>query len=224
MGSLSLLQWIFPTQESTWGLLHCRGDSLPTELSDKSSKYRSLGLKNLGILSCMSVFCKWEMPVGFRRACGDWFSPEIWKQSSFPTVVPDLSLLYAVWIQNKDHLTQRLECYLEWFVFICCSLLTCVICIYLLFAVNLCNLILIQINPYEFEALTLGSVENWSLCPRLWLNLPCWPALVPSHKIRRLLQSLADVTEQPVGLSKEILVSQQFLSLHMSAESTTFLN
>ena len=24
MGSLSLLQWIFPTQESNWGLLHCR--------------------------------------------------------------------------------------------------------------------------------------------------------------------------------------------------------
>ena len=23
MGSLSLLQWIFPTQESNWGLLHC---------------------------------------------------------------------------------------------------------------------------------------------------------------------------------------------------------
>ena len=24
VGSLSLLQWIFPTQESNWGLLHCR--------------------------------------------------------------------------------------------------------------------------------------------------------------------------------------------------------
>ena len=24
MGSLSLLQWIFPTQESNWGLLPCR--------------------------------------------------------------------------------------------------------------------------------------------------------------------------------------------------------
>ena len=24
MGSLSLLQWIFPTQESNWGILHCR--------------------------------------------------------------------------------------------------------------------------------------------------------------------------------------------------------
>ena len=23
VGSLSLLQWIFPTQESNWGLLHC---------------------------------------------------------------------------------------------------------------------------------------------------------------------------------------------------------
>ena len=34
--SLSLLQWIFPTQESNQGLLHCRQiDSLPTELSGK---------------------------------------------------------------------------------------------------------------------------------------------------------------------------------------------
>ena len=24
VGGLSLLQWIFPTQESNWGLLHCR--------------------------------------------------------------------------------------------------------------------------------------------------------------------------------------------------------
>ena len=24
LGSLSLLLWIFPTQESNWGLLHCR--------------------------------------------------------------------------------------------------------------------------------------------------------------------------------------------------------
>ena len=39
VGSLSLLQRIFPTQESNWGLLHCRRldslDSLPTELSWK---------------------------------------------------------------------------------------------------------------------------------------------------------------------------------------------
>ena len=36
VGSLSLLQGIFPTQESNRGLLHCR-DSLPTELSGKAS-------------------------------------------------------------------------------------------------------------------------------------------------------------------------------------------
>ena len=52
-------------------------DSLPTELSGKPNIYKSLGLKNLGMLSCMSVFCKCEMPVGFRRAYGDRFSPEI---------------------------------------------------------------------------------------------------------------------------------------------------
>ena len=35
VGSLSLLQWIFPTQESNQGLLHCRLIILPTELSGK---------------------------------------------------------------------------------------------------------------------------------------------------------------------------------------------
>ena len=35
MGSLSLLQRIFPTQELNWDLLHCRQDFLPTELLGK---------------------------------------------------------------------------------------------------------------------------------------------------------------------------------------------
>ena len=35
VGSLSLLQGIFPTQESNWGLLHCRQILLSTELSGK---------------------------------------------------------------------------------------------------------------------------------------------------------------------------------------------
>ena len=36
VGSLFLLQWIFPTQEWNWGRLRCRqADSLPTELSGK---------------------------------------------------------------------------------------------------------------------------------------------------------------------------------------------
>ena len=39
VGSLSLLQWIFPNQELNWGLLHCRWtDSLPAELSGKPIK------------------------------------------------------------------------------------------------------------------------------------------------------------------------------------------
>ena len=39
VGGLSLLQWIFPTQGSNPGLLHCswQVDSLPTELSGKPS-------------------------------------------------------------------------------------------------------------------------------------------------------------------------------------------
>ena len=35
VGSLSLLQRIFPTQELSQGLLHLQADSLPTELSGK---------------------------------------------------------------------------------------------------------------------------------------------------------------------------------------------
>ena len=35
VGSLSLLQWIFLTQESNWGLRHCRQILLPTELLGK---------------------------------------------------------------------------------------------------------------------------------------------------------------------------------------------
>ena len=35
MGSLSLLQWIFPIQESNQGLLHCRQILLPAELPGK---------------------------------------------------------------------------------------------------------------------------------------------------------------------------------------------
>ena len=39
--SQSLLQWIFPTQESNWGLLHCRQIFLSTELSGSSQYMRS---------------------------------------------------------------------------------------------------------------------------------------------------------------------------------------
>ena len=35
VGSLSLLQWIFPTQELNWGLLHCRW--IPYQLSYQGS-------------------------------------------------------------------------------------------------------------------------------------------------------------------------------------------
>ena len=37
VGSLSLLQGIFPTQESTWGLLHCR--LIPYQLSYQGSPF-----------------------------------------------------------------------------------------------------------------------------------------------------------------------------------------
>ena len=45
VGSLSLLQGIFPTQELNRGLLHCRLDSLPAELPGKPT-FHSASIKN----------------------------------------------------------------------------------------------------------------------------------------------------------------------------------
>ena len=45
MGSLSLLQQIFPTQESNWGLLH--GRRILYQLSDQESRYFFLFLKDI---------------------------------------------------------------------------------------------------------------------------------------------------------------------------------
>ena len=42
VGSLSLLQRIFPSQESNQGFLHCQEDSLPTELPGKPQDTVSL--------------------------------------------------------------------------------------------------------------------------------------------------------------------------------------
>ena len=46
MGSLSLLQWIFPTQESNQGLLHCRQIlyQLSYEGTQECSNYHTIAL------------------------------------------------------------------------------------------------------------------------------------------------------------------------------------
>ena len=44
VGSLSLLQWIFLTQESNWGFLHCR--QILYELSCKGSPFPFIDKKN----------------------------------------------------------------------------------------------------------------------------------------------------------------------------------
>ena len=63
MGSLPFLQWIFLTQESNWGLLHCRwilyqlsyqGTGVPKSLywkcvSELTIPWRALGVQNLNI-------------------------------------------------------------------------------------------------------------------------------------------------------------------------------
>ena len=55
VGSLSLLQQIFPTQESNRGLLHCRQIFLPTELSGKPRKKGGKDLPNTGFHGRMSA-------------------------------------------------------------------------------------------------------------------------------------------------------------------------
>ena len=57
VGSLSLLQWIFPTQESNWGLLHCR--QILYQLKYQESPIDTTeGLRLLGPL-CLSHRLLW---------------------------------------------------------------------------------------------------------------------------------------------------------------------
>ena len=60
VGSLSLLQWIFPTQKSNWGLLHCRRTLY--QLSSQGSPKIDLGLMPIpGDPKCSLV--KWTVRV-----------------------------------------------------------------------------------------------------------------------------------------------------------------
>ena len=45
VGSLSLLQWIFPTQESNWGLLHCRQILHQLSYPESQEELKSLLIK-----------------------------------------------------------------------------------------------------------------------------------------------------------------------------------
>ena len=47
MGSLSLLQWIFPTQESNWDLLHCR--QILYQLSYQGIHFEVAGMVKFGV-------------------------------------------------------------------------------------------------------------------------------------------------------------------------------
>ena len=58
VGSLSLLQWIFLTQELNQGLLQIQADSLPTELSEKPSILSMLLLLKIRNLFCLKEIKK----------------------------------------------------------------------------------------------------------------------------------------------------------------------
>ena len=55
VGSLSLFQGIFPTQELNPGLPHCRLDSLPTEPQGQSKIPVQTQELNLGLLHCRQI-------------------------------------------------------------------------------------------------------------------------------------------------------------------------
>ena len=78
VGSLSLLQGIFPTQGSNPGLPHCRADSLPTESPGKSKNTRvgSLSLLQWIFLTQKSnwglLHCRWILnQLSYQRSQGE---------------------------------------------------------------------------------------------------------------------------------------------------------
>ena len=60
VGSLSLLQWIFPTQESN-GVPCIAADSLPTELSGKQIE-AGLSQKRMDVIGTPLQYFAWKIP------------------------------------------------------------------------------------------------------------------------------------------------------------------
>ena len=71
VGSLSLLQEILPTQESNWGLLHCR--RILYQLSNEEAHI------------CLKLILSWKGGQNFRK-------------QSFPSYVGLISTKIAVWL------------------------------------------------------------------------------------------------------------------------------
>ena len=65
VGSLSLLQGIFPTQESNQGLLHCR--QILYQLSYQGNPYFLWSLTNYMFQTLFKIFCGLHLEVGFLR-------------------------------------------------------------------------------------------------------------------------------------------------------------
>ena len=83
MNSLSLLQWIFLTQESNWGFLHCR--QILYQLSyqgDHKNKYKVK--VNVYLLSRVRLSHQAPLTMGFPRQ-------EYWSGLSFPS--PEISTM-----------------------------------------------------------------------------------------------------------------------------------
>ena len=65
VGSLSLIQGIFPTQESNWGLLHCRW--ILYQLNYQGSPSILLIIKRIHLQCRRSPFDSWVMKTRWRR-------------------------------------------------------------------------------------------------------------------------------------------------------------
>ena len=63
LGSLSLLQWIFPTQESNWGLRHCR--QILNQLSYQGSKHELCPSKKICSSWNLKMYMISKIKVGF---------------------------------------------------------------------------------------------------------------------------------------------------------------
>ena len=95
VGRLSLLQGIFPTQESNWNLLHCR--QILSQLSYKGSPSK---------WKCESLNCAWLFVMPWTAACQaplpmDFSRQEYWSGLPFPS---QESILNSEQIDLRSHI------------------------------------------------------------------------------------------------------------------------
>ena len=94
MGSLSLLQQIFPTQESNQGLLHCR------QIRHQLRYQGSFTLKETGKCNKLDIFPSWESVVQYVLAyCRKDIPENQWRRTSSAHRISNwIRLLLVLWV------------------------------------------------------------------------------------------------------------------------------